>query len=123
MSQTILVVEDDNQILEILSYRLEIEGYEVTTIGDGDDCWEYLESVDELPDAMLLDIMLPGIDGFGLLRRFEKDERYDGLPIVLITGRGLEDDVVEGFNLGADDYVVKPFSPSEVVARLGRLLQ
>ncbi|THE64461.1 response regulator [Salinadaptatus halalkaliphilus] len=123
MSQEVLVVEDDEQISEILSYRLEIEGYDVTAIGDGDDCWEYLESADELPDALLLDIMLPGVNGFGLLRRFEKDDRYDDLPIILISGRGLEDDVVEGFTLGADDYVVKPFSPSEVVVRLDRLLQ
>ncbi|ELZ08322.1 response regulator receiver protein [Halovivax asiaticus JCM 14624] len=123
MSTAVLVVEDDEQISEVLTYRLELDDYEVVVIEDGEDCWEYLESTDELPDAMLLDIMLPGIDGFGLLRRFETDERYDDLPIILITGRGLEDDVVEGFTLGADDYVVKPFSPSEVAVRLDRLLQ
>ncbi|WP_440772197.1 response regulator transcription factor [Natronorubrum sp. DTA28] len=122
MSGRVLVVEDDEQISEILSYRLEIADYEVTVIDDGDDCWAYLEETDELPDAMLLDVMLPGIDGFGVLRRLQRTDRYDGMPVILITGRGLEDDVIQGFDLGADDYIVKPFSPSEVVARLNRLL-
>ncbi|WP_440766646.1 response regulator transcription factor [Natronorubrum sp. DTA7] len=122
MSGHVLVVEDDEQISEILSYRLEIAEYGVTVIDDGDDCWSYLEETDELPDAMLLDVMLPGTDGFGVLRRLQRAERYDGLPVILITGRGLEDDVIQGFELGADDYIVKPFSPSEVVARLNRLL-
>lgn len=122
MSPEVLVVEDDEQIAEILTYRLEIEDYDVTVIDDGDKCWEHLQAAESLPDAMLLDIMLPGTDGFGVLERLETEDRYDDLPVVVITGRGLEEDVVHGFELGADDYVVKPFSPSEVVARLERLI-
>lgn len=124
VTRHILVVEDDEQLSEILSYRLELEEYTVTVIGDGDESLSFLDEAppEERPDAILLDVMLPGADGFSILKHLAADDRYADVPVILVTGRGLEDDVVRGFELGADDYVVKPFSPSEVVVRLDRLL-
>lgn len=123
MGDRILIVEDDDHVTELLVYRLETDGYEVTTIDDGEDAWEHLQEVDEPPDALVLDLMLPGLDGFGILGRLRDHEEFEDVAVVMVTGRGLERDVVRGFELGADDYVTKPFSPSEVSARLGRLLR
>ncbi|WP_121742918.1 response regulator transcription factor [Natronorubrum halophilum] len=123
MTRHVLIAEDDRPIIEILRYRLENETFDVDVVDDGDDCWEFLQSADQLPDALLLDIMMPGLNGFTILKRLRAEEQYDDLVIVLVTGRGLEEDVLRGFELGADDYVMKPFSPSEIVVRLKRLLR
>lgn len=117
----ILVVEDDDDLSDMLRYKLESEGYDVTVQSDGTDAWEHLDDADELPDIVLLDVMLPGLDGFGVLKRIRDDPAMEDLPVVLLTGRGKEDDVVKGLELGADDYVTKPFSPSALVARVRRL--
>ncbi|MFC4989898.1 MULTISPECIES: response regulator transcription factor [Saliphagus] len=123
MAERVLVCEDDEHVRELLAYRLETDGYDVVAIDDGEDCWERLEGADELPDGLVLDLMLPGLDGFGILSRLRDHDDLEELPVVMVTGRGLERDVVRGFELGADDYVTKPFSPSEVSARLGRLVR
>ncbi|NGM68057.1 response regulator [Natronolimnobius sp. AArcel1] len=123
MTHQILIAEDDEPIIEILRYRLESDAFEVEAVTDGDDCWETLEATEDLPDALLLDVMMPGLDGFTVLKRLRDNSRYDDLVVILVTGRGLEEDVVRGFELGADDYVMKPFSPSEIAVRLKRSLR
>lgn len=117
----ILVVEDDDDLNDMLRYKLDSEGYDVTVLSDGTVAWEYLEEADEPPDIVLLDVMLPGLDGFGVLKRIRDEPELEETPVILLTGRGKEDDVVKGLELGADDYVTKPFSPSALVARIRRL--
>ncbi|WP_247004995.1 response regulator [Halosolutus gelatinilyticus] len=123
MTRRVLIAEDDAPILEILRYKLDTEGFDVVAAEDGDECWEHLQSTDEPPEALLLDIMMPGLDGFTVLKRLRNDERYADIVVIMVTGRGLEEDVLRGFELGADDYVMKPFNPSEIVVRLERLLR
>lgn len=116
----VLVVEDDDGIRDLLAYKLRTSDYEVTTVDDGADCLDHIE--DGLaPDAVILDAMLPGVDGYEVLERLRAHDRHADVPVIMVTGMGLEDNVVRGFEVGADDYVTKPFSPSELVARLGRL--
>lgn len=116
----VLVVEDDDGIRDLLAYKLRTSDYDVTAIGDGADCLDRIEDGID-PDAVVLDVMLPGVDGYEVLERLREHERYRDVPVIMVTGMGLEDNVVRGFEIGADDYVTKPFSPSELVARLSRL--
>ncbi|ULH17835.1 response regulator transcription factor (plasmid) [Deinococcus sp. KNUC1210] len=113
----VLVVDDDPAILEILSAYLTRDGYQVLTALDG----LAGEALLGQADVAVLDWMLPGINGLDLTRRAQ--DRYPALPILLLTARGEEADRVHGLRLGADDYVVKPFSPREVVARVAALLR
>lgn len=117
----VLVVEDDDGIRDLLAYKLRTSDYEVTAIDDGADCLEALEEGELEPDAVVLDVMLPGVDGYEVLERLREHARLADVPVIMVTGMGLEANVVRGFEAGADDYVTKPFSPSELVARLGRL--
>lgn len=118
VKRTVLVVDDNAKIVEVLSAYLATEGFEVRTAGDGPSA---VESVAERrPDIALLDIMLPGIDGIELTKRFQRD--YD-LPIILVTAKTEEIDRLIGLEIGADDYVSKPFSPREVVARVKAVLR
>lgn len=116
----ILVVEDDDGIRDLLAYKLRTSDYEVTAIDDGADCLEEIEAGLEA-DAVVLDVMLPGVDGYEVLERLREHDHYADVPVIMVTGMGLEANVVRGFDAGVDDYVTKPFSPSELVARLGRL--
>jgi CheY-like chemotaxis protein len=117
---TILVVEDDPVTTELLRHRLSREGFRVRHFGDGLDAWE---EVAETPFSLaLLDVKLPGMDGLELLERLRNVPAWARVPIVMITGVVGSKDVVRAFELGASDYVVKPFSPPEVVARIRRLL-
>jgi len=113
----VLVVDDDPAILEILSAYLTRDGHEVVTASDGLDAERELGSV----DVAIIDWMLPGQSGVDLSRRARA--KYPGLPLLLLTARGDEDDRVYGLKSGADDYVVKPFSPREVLARVEALLR
>jgi DNA-binding response OmpR family regulator len=119
-THTILVVEDDPVTTELLRHRLTREGYRVRHFGDGLDAWE---EVAETPFSLaLLDVKLPGMDGLELLERLRNRPAWARVPIVMITGVAGSKEVVRAFELGASDYVVKPFSPPEVVARIRRLL-
>lgn len=113
MSKKILVVEDEKPIADILKFNLENEGYEVLTVHDGEEAIEVAE--DQNPDLILLDIMLPGKDGYEVLREVRKTQM---MPIIMITAKDSEIDKVLGLELGADDYVTKPFSNREVLARV-----
>ena len=117
----ILVIEDDPDIVELLRFNLERESYRVTSATTGAEGWSELQR--EQPDLVILDLMLPEISGFDLCRRLRRDARYQNLPVIMLTARSEEADVIAGIELGADDYITKPFSPRELVARVGAVLR
>jgi len=112
----ILVVDDEEAIQELVRYHLEQAGFEVTTAGDGLEALSKVEQ--ERPDLVILDLMLPGIDGLEVCRRLKNDRATAGIPIIMLSARSDELDKVLGLELGADDYVTKPFSPRELLARV-----
>jgi two-component system, OmpR family, alkaline phosphatase synthesis response regulator PhoP len=118
MSRRILVVDDNHKIVEVLQAYLATEGFEVDTAADGPGAVEAVAS--HVPDLALLDVMLPGIDGIELTRRFQREH---DLPVILVTARIDEVDRLIGLEVGADDYISKPFSPREVVARVKAVLR
>ena len=118
--QRILVVDDEPNILQVITQRLLRDGFETVTAHDGETALRMLEDQAELA-AAILDIGLPGMDGFAVLRELRAARH--GLPVIMLTARGDEIDRVVGLELGADDYIVKPFSPRELVARLRALLR
>jgi two-component system phosphate regulon response regulator PhoB len=118
---TILIVEDEPDIRELLEYTFGREGYEVSVAGDG--LVGLSETRRQVPDLLLLDLMLPGLDGLEVCRRLKQDPCTRAVPIVMVTAKGDEADVVLGLGLGADDYVAKPFSAREVVARVAAVLR
>ncbi|MDO9532651.1 MAG: response regulator transcription factor [Deltaproteobacteria bacterium] len=119
--ETILVVEDEEDIRELLKYNLEKEGYQVLGAATGE---EGLRAVrDRRPDLILLDLMLPGLDGLEVCRRIRGEAQTQPLPIIMLTAKGEEADIVTGLELGADDYIVKPFSPRVLLARLRAALR
>jgi DNA-binding response OmpR family regulator len=117
---SVLVVDDEPTIAEVLSRYLERAGYEVRAVGDGPSAVEAVAA--RTPDLVVLDLMLPGIDGLEVMRRI-RDPARPNMAIILLTARGEESDRVVGLRLGADDYVVKPFSPAELVARVEAVLR
>src|SRR5690606_19473396 len=117
----ILIVEDEPAMVELLRYNLESEGFDVVSAHDGEEGLLAVE--EEQPDLLLLDWMLPGVSGIELCRRIRRDGKNSALPIIMITARGEEHDRVRGLDIGADDYVTKPFSPAELMARIRALLR
>ncbi len=118
---SILVVEDEDDIRELLRYNLAKEGYQVTGTASGE---EALKSVKiSFPDLILLDLMLPGIDGLEVCRVLKGEARSRHIPIIMLTAKGEEADIVAGLELGADDYVTKPFSPRVLLARVRAVLR
>lgn len=117
----ILIIEDEPAMVELLRYNLESEGFDVVSAHDGE---EGLMAVEEVqPDLLLLDWMLPGVSGIEICRRVRRDAKRSALPIIMITARGEEHDRIRGLDIGADDYVTKPFSPAELLARIRALLR
>ena len=122
MSQaTVLVIDDEKDVLELLRYNLEKAGFEVVAARDGESGLQAAMAAP--PEAILLDIMMPGLDGLAVCRRLREEPRTARIPIILLTAKAGEADRVVGLELGADDYVVKPFSPRELVARIRALLR
>ncbi len=117
----VLVVEDDDAIREMLVMVLEQSDFEVMEAANAEEALRKL--AEKLPDLILLDWMLPGISGVELARRLKKDEGYSDLPIILLTARGEEEDKVRGLEIGADDYMTKPFSPKELIARIKAVMR
>jgi phosphate regulon transcriptional regulator PhoB len=117
----ILVIEDEADIQEVIAYNLRREGYEVVTCDDGAEGFDMARH--ETPSLLLLDLMLPGMDGIEICRRLRQDPITSNIPIIMVTAKGEESDVVIGLGVGADDYVVKPFSPRELVARVRAVLR
>jgi two-component system, OmpR family, phosphate regulon response regulator PhoB len=120
-SFNILVVEDEDAIREMLMMVLEQAGFMPIAAADAEDAQKSLDN--NLPDLILLDWMLPGISGVEWARRLKKEPIYRDIPIILLTARGEEEDKVRGLEIGADDYVSKPFSPKELVARIRAVLR
>ncbi len=121
MSKTIAVVDDEEDIIQLVSYHLEREGFEVKGFYNGRDLLFYTKT--SLPDLMILDIMLPGVDGLEICRMLKGNSRTSSVPIIMLTAKGSEADIVVGLELGADDYIVKPFSPRELTARVKAVLR
>lgn len=120
MPLRLMIVEDDEPLVELLRYNFEAAGYDVETVMHGDEAEARLKEA--VPDILILDWMLPGLSGIELCRRLRQRPATQKLPLIMLTARGEEPDRVRGFETGADDYVVKPFSVNELVARAGRLL-
>jgi two-component system, OmpR family, alkaline phosphatase synthesis response regulator PhoP len=118
---SILVVEDDPDIRELLAVAFAKEGWKLDMAEDGERGLESLEA--SIPDCVVLDIMLPGMDGLELLRRIKSKPRWRHVPVVMTTARGEDSDIVSGLELGADDYVVKPYSPKVLSARIRAVLR
>jgi DNA-binding response OmpR family regulator len=116
-----LVVEDDPDIVELIDHYLKAEGFEVEALGDGRQALERLRGGGH--DVVILDLQLPGLDGLSLCAELRRDKRTRSLPVIMLTARGDEADRVVGLEVGADDYVVKPFSPKELVARVRALMR
>ena len=121
MAANILLVEDEPGIQELLKLNLSQAGHQVTAVGDAEQALRFLKTA--LPDVILLDWMLPSMSGIDLCRRLRADERYQPVPIIMLTARGEERDKVLGLDTGADDYITKPFSPRELVSRIKAVLR
>src|SRR5690242_2949518 len=119
MPSTLLVVDDDVRVRTVVCWQLEAEGFVVREAADGHAAWQ--DIAEERPDLVVLDLSLPGLPGLELLRRLRA--AGDALPIVVLSGRSGEGDRILGLDLGADDYLVKPFSPGELAARVRSVLR
>ncbi len=117
----IVIIEDEPDILEVLSYNLKREGYEIHTAADGIRGLALVRQ--QVPDLVLLDLMLPGMDGVEICSSIKKDPQTQSTLIVMVTAKGEESDIVLGLGVGADDYISKPFSPRELVARVKAVLR
>ncbi|MFN5963171.1 MAG: response regulator [Verrucomicrobiota bacterium] len=118
---TVLVVDDETDILELVAFNLERQQYKVLTAGDGISAVKIAR--EKIPDLIVLDVMLPGLDGFGVYRELRADPRTGGIPVLMLTAKGEINDRIAGLELGADDYVTKPFSPRELLLRVKALLK
>jgi DNA-binding response OmpR family regulator len=115
------VIEDEEDILDVIRYNLEREAMNITCFQNGEEALQ--ATLQAPPDIILLDLMLPGIDGLELCRRFRSNPRTSATPIIMVTAKDQESDLVLGLGLGADDYISKPFSPRELVARVQAVLR
>ena len=120
VNRTILVCDDNELLVELLSFRLENKGYSVLIARDGAQAVELAEQ--HLPDAIILDTMMPVMDGQLVLRRLRSQSETAAIPVIMLTARKQQRDIVDAFDLGANDYLVKPFIPEELMMRLARLL-
>lgn len=118
--ENILIVDDEEDVLELVRYNLEKEGYAVQTATCGEDALK--KTVNKLPDMIILDLMLPGIDGLTICKKLKADSRTQNIPVIMLTAKSEDSDVVTGLEIGADDYITKPFSPKVLIARIRRLL-
>ncbi len=117
----ILVVEDEKDILELIDMNLEREGYKVKCVESGEDCIKAAR--EKLPDLIILDLMLPGMDGLDVCRIIKNDSKTRHIPVIMLTAKGEESDVITGLEMGADDYMTKPFSPKVLIARVKAVLR
>lgn len=112
----ILVVDDEKEILELIQFNLEQNDFKVTTVKTGEAALKKARSIE--PDLIVLDLMLPGIDGLDVCRILKSDQETENISIIMLTAKGTEEDIVKGLELGADDYLTKPFSPKVLIARI-----
>ena len=117
---TVLVADDDRDIRDLVAFKLEAAGFDVLVSGDGDDA--YASAVQHRPDVAVLDVMMPGMSGLQVLQRLRSHPDMGSTRVILLTAKAQEADVESGFSMGADDYVVKPFSPRELLSRVQAVL-
>jgi DNA-binding response OmpR family regulator len=117
----IIVVEDEPDLADLMALHLRRESLQVAVYGDGETGWSAIDR--DVPDLVILDLMLPNLDGYEICRRIRRSDRLAGTQVLMVTARGEESDVVTGLELGADDYVTKPFRPRVLVARVRNLLR
>lgn len=120
-NEKILIVDDEEDVLELVRYNLGRNGYKVETAATGEEALEKARA--KLPDLIILDLMLPCIDGLEVCKKLKSNTKTENIPVIMLTAKGDETDVVAGLELGADDYVTKPFSPKVLIARVRRVLQ
>jgi len=121
MSKKILIIDDEPQLVELLKIRLEANDYEVLVAADGQEGLKAARS--KKPDLIILDLMLPKVDGFTVCRMLKFDEKYKNIPIIMFTARAQDSDKRLGKEVGADDYVTKPFDPQVLLDKISKLLQ
>jgi two-component system phosphate regulon response regulator PhoB len=121
VGQQILVVEDEEDILELVSFNLRKEGYRVRGVASGEAALQ--EARQHMPELIILDLMLPGANGFDVCKSLKSDQRTKAIPVIMLTARSEEVDIVTGLELGADDYLTKPFSPRVLIARVRAILR
>ena len=121
VKKKILVVEDDRDISELITYNLEREGYDIACLYDGSQAVDFVKK--RKPELIILDLMLPEVDGIEICRALKSDATTKHIPIIMLTAKGEEADVVVGLQMGADDYIPKPFSPRVLVARIKAILR
>ena len=119
--QHILIVEDEDDIAELLEYNLVRQGYFVDCSATGEEGLELARETS--PDLLILDLMLPGLSGLEVCRKLKHEAKTEGIPVIMLTAKGEEEDIIAGFDAGADDYVTKPFRPKVLLARVGALLR
>lgn len=120
MSHRIVLAEDEPQIARLTSFKLEKEGFEVIWEKDGGAALESIKN--NHPDLVLLDIMMPVMNGYQVLKKMKEDDDIKNIPVIMLTAKGQERDVVKGIEMGAEDYIVKPFRPAELTARIKKIL-
>ena len=121
MGKKILAVDDSSSIRKMVEFTLKSKGFKVTTAVDGQEALEFLAK--ELPDAVILDINMPRMDGFEFLKKIKSDDAYSALPVMMLTTEGQDEDRETAQSLGAGHYIVKPFKPSELIAAVEKLFQ
>ena len=117
----LLLVDDEPGLRTAVQAYLEDDGFQVTSAVDGEDGWAKAQEL--LPDLVISDVMMPRLDGYGLLRKLRADERLGGTPVIFLTAKGMTADRIEGFQAGCDDYIPKPFDPDELVARVHNVVR
>jgi len=120
MAKKIVLVEDESQIARLIEFKLRKEGYQVTWKENGEEALVAIK--EEKPDLVLLDVMMPVMDGYEVLRQIKEDENLKSIPVIMLTARAQERDVVKGIDLGAQDYITKPFHPAELLVQVKRIL-
>ncbi|GAB3316070.1 response regulator transcription factor [Haloplanus salinarum] len=119
MTAEIVIAEDDETTREAVEFNLTDNGWDVVAFTDGDACWEHLGSrTSDPPDLVVLDVMMPELDGLSVLERIRDHDALVDLPVVMLTSRNREEDIVQALDAGADDFVAKPFSEAELVGRI-----
>ena len=120
MGKKIVLAEDDAHIARLIIFKLEREGYELLWAQDGEEALETIKK--NKPDLILLDIMMPVMDGYEVLKKLKEDENLKSIPVIMLTAKGQEQDVIKGFEYGVEDYIIKPFRPAELAARIKKAL-
>ena len=121
MKETILIVEDEKDIVKMLEYNLKKEGFKILSAPDGEEALDL--AVRQHPDLVILDLMLPGMDGLEVCKNLKGDTKTASIPVIMLTAKSQESDKIVGLELGADDYMTKPFSPRELIARIKAVLR